>query len=115
MLSSGLMMFQRHKPEPDTFLRCAELIGVPPEHCVVFEDADFGHSGRQKRQYGRGRRSHAVSSTLAVMSLFGSSFLSATLLPGQFRDRVGCVVDQQQRFHQVYWCWLQRWEIPWVG
>ncbi|AHG21301.1 6-phosphogluconate phosphatase [Chania multitudinisentens RB-25] len=33
---------QRHKPEPDTFLRCAELIGIPPEQCVVFEDADFG-------------------------------------------------------------------------
>lgn len=33
---------QRHKPEPDTFLRCAELIGVAPEQCVVFEDADFG-------------------------------------------------------------------------
>lgn len=33
---------QHHKPEPDTFLRCAELIGVPPEKCVVFEDADFG-------------------------------------------------------------------------
>ncbi|MCZ4060373.1 fructose-1-phosphate/6-phosphogluconate phosphatase [Pantoea sp. LMR881] len=33
---------QRHKPEPDTFLRCAELMGVAPERCVVFEDADFG-------------------------------------------------------------------------
>ncbi|WON76387.1 fructose-1-phosphate/6-phosphogluconate phosphatase [Serratia sp. UGAL515B_01] len=33
---------QRHKPEPDTFLRCAELINVAPENCVVFEDADFG-------------------------------------------------------------------------
>ncbi|WP_185923144.1 fructose-1-phosphate/6-phosphogluconate phosphatase [Hafnia paralvei] len=32
----------RHKPEPDTFLRCAELIGVSPKDCVVFEDADFG-------------------------------------------------------------------------
>ncbi len=32
----------RHKPEPDTFLRCAELIGVAPQHCVVFEDAEFG-------------------------------------------------------------------------
>lgn len=32
----------RHKPEPETFLRCAELIGVAPERCVVFEDADFG-------------------------------------------------------------------------
>lgn len=33
---------QRHKLEPDTFLSCAELIGIPPEKCVVFEDADFG-------------------------------------------------------------------------
>ncbi len=33
---------ENHKPAPDTFLRCAELIGVPPEKCVVFEDADFG-------------------------------------------------------------------------
>ena len=33
---------KQHKPAPDTFLLCAELIGVPPERCVVFEDADFG-------------------------------------------------------------------------
>ena len=33
---------QRHKPEPDTFLRCAALMGIAPERCVVFEDADFG-------------------------------------------------------------------------
>ncbi len=31
-----------HKPAPDTFLRCAELLGVVPERCVVFEDADLG-------------------------------------------------------------------------
>lgn len=30
------------KPAPDTFLRCAELMGVAPEHCVVFEDAKLG-------------------------------------------------------------------------
>lgn len=32
----------RHKPEPETFLRCAELIRIAPHRCVVFEDADFG-------------------------------------------------------------------------
>lgn len=32
----------RHKPAPDTFLRCAALLNVAPERCVVFEDADFG-------------------------------------------------------------------------
>ncbi|MDO4461219.1 MAG: HAD-IA family hydrolase [Bacteroidia bacterium] len=31
-----------HKPAPDTFLRCAELMGVAPEHCLVFEDAISG-------------------------------------------------------------------------
>ncbi|MEC5345106.1 fructose-1-phosphate/6-phosphogluconate phosphatase [Brenneria populi] len=31
-----------HKPFPDTFLRCAELLAVAPENCVVFEDADYG-------------------------------------------------------------------------
>ena len=31
-----------HKPAPDTFLLCAELMGVVPTQCVVFEDADFG-------------------------------------------------------------------------
>jgi beta-phosphoglucomutase family hydrolase len=33
---------QRHKPAPDTFLLCAERMGVVPTQCVVFEDADFG-------------------------------------------------------------------------
>ncbi len=32
----------RHKPQPDTFLRCAALMGLSPTRCVVFEDADFG-------------------------------------------------------------------------
>ncbi|MFW5388410.1 fructose-1-phosphate/6-phosphogluconate phosphatase [Yersinia sp. 2542 StPb PI] len=32
----------KHKPEPETFLRCAQLLGVQPAKCVVFEDADFG-------------------------------------------------------------------------
>jgi HAD superfamily hydrolase (TIGR01509 family) len=30
------------KPAPDTFLRCAELLGVEPARCVVFEDARLG-------------------------------------------------------------------------
>jgi HAD superfamily hydrolase (TIGR01509 family) len=32
----------RHKPEPDTFLKCAELMGVEPEFCQVFEDGELG-------------------------------------------------------------------------
>ncbi len=30
------------KPHPETFLKCAELLGVEPSVCEVFEDADLG-------------------------------------------------------------------------
>lgn len=30
------------KPAPDTFLKCAEVMGVLPENCQVFEDGDPG-------------------------------------------------------------------------
>lgn len=32
----------RHKPYPDTFLKCAGLMGVAPEECQVYEDGDPG-------------------------------------------------------------------------
>ena len=32
----------RHKPEPETFLKCAELMKVDPEFCQVFEDGELG-------------------------------------------------------------------------
>ncbi|MFP3958839.1 MAG: HAD family hydrolase [Spirochaetaceae bacterium] len=31
-----------HKPHPETFLRCAELLGVEPARCQVFEDSASG-------------------------------------------------------------------------
>ena len=30
------------KPHPEPFLRAAELLGVPPHQCLVFEDTDIG-------------------------------------------------------------------------
>ena len=33
---------QQHKPHPETFLQCAERMGIAPAHCVVYEDGDPG-------------------------------------------------------------------------
>jgi beta-phosphoglucomutase family hydrolase len=38
----GADQVQNPKPAPDTFLRCAELLGVAPTQCVVFEDSKLG-------------------------------------------------------------------------
>lgn len=32
----------RHKPEPDTFLKCAQMLKVEPQYCQVFEDGELG-------------------------------------------------------------------------
>ncbi len=32
----------QHKPHPETFLKCAELMGVEPKDCLVFEDGILG-------------------------------------------------------------------------
>jgi len=34
--------YTRSKPAPDAFLLAAERLGVVPESCLVFEDADIG-------------------------------------------------------------------------
>jgi len=33
---------KNYKPSPETFLLCAEKMGVAPETCLVFEDSPFG-------------------------------------------------------------------------
>ena len=37
----------RHKPEPDTFLKCADLMGIEPKYCQVFEDGELGMQAAQ--------------------------------------------------------------------
>jgi beta-phosphoglucomutase len=35
-------MVEKAKPDPEVFIKCAELLGVPPQKCVVFEDSQAG-------------------------------------------------------------------------
>jgi HAD superfamily hydrolase (TIGR01509 family) len=41
----GFEDYARSKPAPDVFLAGAERLGVPPEKCLVFEDASIGIEG----------------------------------------------------------------------
>lgn len=36
-----------HKPAPDTFLKCAELMDIEPKYCQVFEDGEQGLSAAE--------------------------------------------------------------------
>ncbi|GAA3770067.1 HAD-IA family hydrolase [Terriglobus aquaticus] len=38
----GAEDYAHGKPDPEPFLTAAARLGVPPEHCLVFEDADLG-------------------------------------------------------------------------
>jgi len=35
-------MVKESKPDPEVFLKAASMVGVAPEHCLVFEDAEAG-------------------------------------------------------------------------
>lgn len=40
------------KPHPETYLRCADLLGVDPANCLVFEDAPKGVEAAQNAGMG---------------------------------------------------------------
>lgn len=50
----------RGKPNPDVFLLAARRCGVPPEHCIVFEDAPLGVEAARRA----GMRTVVLTTTL---------------------------------------------------
>lgn len=54
----------RGKPHPDVFLKAAELCGVAPEHCIVFEDAPLGVEAARRA----GMRCVVLTTTLPASS-----------------------------------------------
>ena len=64
--------FTRGKPAPDVFLTAAQRLNVPPENCIVFEDAEAGiqaaHAGGMKA-VGVGRGNAVAGAELIVTSL----------------------------------------------
>ncbi len=77
------------KPAPDIFLRCAELLGVPPERCAVIEDSANGVlAARRAGMTAIGLRTAATATLvlegcLAVVDSFheAAGHLGITLTP----------------------------------
>jgi beta-phosphoglucomutase len=57
----------RGKPHPDVFLKAAELCGVPPEECIVFEDAPLGVEAARRA----GMRCIVLTTTLPASNFAG--------------------------------------------
>lgn len=52
---------EKHKPHPETFVKCAQLMGVEPKDCQVFEDGDLGISAaREAEMFVTDVRKHIV-------------------------------------------------------
>jgi HAD superfamily hydrolase (TIGR01549 family) len=55
------------KPEPDIFLKAAQMLGAEPAECIVFEDAPFGIEAAKRA----GMRAVAICSTHKADELAG--------------------------------------------
>lgn len=69
------------KPAPDIWLRCAALVGTPPERCVVIEDSVTGV--RAGRAAGMRVLGYAPNGTAAALAAEGAEpFARMDALPG---------------------------------
>ena len=63
---------QRGKPDPEVYLVAASRVGVPPERCIVVEDAVAGVEGARRagmRSIGVSRDGHPLPADVVVRSL----------------------------------------------
>ena len=66
---------QNGKPHPEAYLKGAEVLGVPPEECVVIEDAPSGVSSAR----AAGMRVVAVATTYDHSDLLNADAVAASL------------------------------------
>jgi HAD superfamily hydrolase (TIGR01509 family) len=66
---------ERKKPAPDIFLEAARRLVLPPETCLVIEDAVSGVAAAR----AAGMRCLAVTSTFSAAELAGADWLTADL------------------------------------
>jgi beta-phosphoglucomutase-like phosphatase (HAD superfamily) len=79
----------RGKPEPDIFLEAARRLGLPPEACVVFEDAPLGIEAARRA----GMRAVAICTSHEAADLNGPHVIAQapdylTLLDNRFLENL---------------------------
>lgn len=68
----------KSKPDPEVFLKAADMLGVPYEKCLVVEDADSGiEAGKRAGMY-----------TLALNNAKGADYSLADLSAGKITDYI---------------------------
>lgn len=68
----------KSKPDPEVFLKAADMLGLPYEKCLVVEDADSGiEAGKRAGMY-----------TLAVNNAKGADYSLADLSAGKITDYI---------------------------
>ncbi len=83
----------RGKPDPETYTRCAEILGVPPAHAVVVEDAVSGVEAGRRGGFGlvvgvdRGGNREALAANGADLVVGDPRELGAGKLDDRFRAR----------------------------
>ncbi len=75
----------RTKPEPDIFLAAARLVGLPPEQCVVVEDAPNGVQAAK----AAGMRCVAVTQTFSADRLAAADLIRGSLTEVAVADLLG--------------------------
>ena len=75
------------KPSPDTFLKAAQKLSLPPAHCVVVEDAVHGIEAAR----AAGMSVIALTTTRKREDLSGADIIAGNLSELQVEDFVGLI------------------------
>jgi HAD superfamily hydrolase (TIGR01509 family) len=67
----------RGKPFPDVFLRAAERLGIPPQHCLAFEDAPMGVAAARRAEM----RCVAITTSFSAETLAASEMAPDAAYP----------------------------------
>ncbi len=82
---------EKQKPDPEAFLKAAELLGMPPERCIVIEDAPKGIAAAR----AAGMRSVIVPNALFPSADFTAADLVVESLQQLTAERLAALIGER--------------------